>query len=215
MFTIGEEIVFNPTINIPQRNFYRWDSITKEQYDILVFNIGMIELISYWKSTCSPKIVVKPFVLNDKQIAFWKKLYYNGLSEFFYINGIDAKEDEFVTINVESDKTLEKVNFTTSDTYIVPIGGGKDSVVTLELLLQSGKDICPMIINPRGATLECARIAGFGRDNFIEIDSDISEYLDIELEKINVLIDKVDEKTKNELLEKSKLLNKAKKELQK
>ena len=80
MFTIGEEIVFNPTINIPQRNFYRWDSITKEQYDILVFNIGMIELISYWKSTCSPKIVVKPFVLNDKQIAFWKKLYYNGLS---------------------------------------------------------------------------------------------------------------------------------------
>lgn len=177
MFTIGEEIVFNPTINIPQRNFYRWDSITKEQYDILVFNIGMIELISYWKSTCSPKIVVKPFVLNDKQIAFWKKLYYNGLSEFFYINGIDAKEDEFVTINVESDKTLEKVNFTTSDTYIVPIGGGKDSVVTLELLLQSGKDICPMIINPRGATLECARIAGFGRDNFIEVKRTIDSNL--------------------------------------
>lgn len=177
LFTIGEKIVFNPTINIPQRDFYRWDTLTKSQYDLLVFNIGMIELISYWKCTCSPSIVVKPFALDDKQIAFWKKLYYNGQSEFFYINGIDAKEDDFVTINIISDKTLEKATFVTGDTYVVPIGGGKDSVVTLDLLLQSGKDICPMIINPRGATLECARIAGYGRDKFIEVRRTIDSHL--------------------------------------
>ena len=73
-----------PTITIPQREFYKWNGITKEQYDLLVFNIGMIELISYWKATCSPTIVVKPYSLNEEQIKFWQKLYYNGLSEFFY-----------------------------------------------------------------------------------------------------------------------------------
>lgn len=176
-FTIGEEIVFNPTINIPQRHFYRWDTITKSQFDLLVFNIGMIELISYWKCTCSPTILIKPFALDDRQIAFWKKLYYNGLSEFFYVNGIEAEEDDFVTIKVVSDKILEKACFDTNDIFIVPIGGGKDSVVTLELLSQSDKDICPMIINPRGATLECARIAGYRQCEFIEIKRTIDSRL--------------------------------------
>ena len=71
LFTIGETITFMPTITIPQREFYKWNGITKEQYDLLVFNIGMIELISYWKATCSPTIVVKPYSLNEEQIKFW------------------------------------------------------------------------------------------------------------------------------------------------
>ena len=177
LFTIGDSITFVPTINIPQREFYKWNSIGKEQYDFLVFNIGMIELISYWKCTCSPVIEVKPFALNEEQIRFWKKLYYNGLSEFFYINGINASYDDFVDIKTLSDTTLSKTHFATADSYIVPIGGGKDSVVTLELLLQSGKDICPMIINPRGATLECAKIGGFDRNGFIEVKRTIAPRL--------------------------------------
>ncbi len=43
---------------------------------------------------------------------------------------------------------------------IVPLGGGKDSVVTLEEL-RGERKVVPFIINPRGATLDCARIAGF------------------------------------------------------
>ena len=176
-FSICDDIVFRPTISIPQREFYRWNNLDKSQLDLLVFNIGMIELVSYWKCTCSPTIVVKPFALNNEQIAFWKKLYYNGLSEFFYINAIDTTIDDFVTINAQSEQVLNRVSFDTDDTYIVPIGGGKDSVVTLEMLSQSGKDICPMIINPRGATVECARIAGYGRDEFIEVKRAIDSRL--------------------------------------
>ena len=176
-FSICDDIVFRPTISIPQRKFYRWNNLDQSQLDLLVFNIGMIELVSYWKCTCSPTIVVKPFALNNEQIAFWKKLYYNGLSEFFYINAIDTTIDDFVTINAQSEQVLNRVSFDTDDTYIVPIGGGKDSVVTLEMLSQSGKDICPMIINPRGATVECARIAGYGRDGFIEVKRTIDSRL--------------------------------------
>lgn len=173
LFTIGETITFMPTITIPQREFYKWNGITKEQYDLLVFNIGMIELISYWKATCSPTIVVKPYLLNEEQIKFWQKLYYNGLSEFFYINGINSTIDDFVNIKPESTCELSKTHFATTNSYIVPIGGGKDSVVTLEILSQAGKDICPMIINPRGATLDCAHIAGYERPDFIEIQRTI------------------------------------------
>lgn len=173
LFTIGETITFMPTITIPQREFYKWNGLSKEQYDLLVFNIGMIELISYWKATCSPTIVVKPYSLNEEQIKFWQKLYYNGLSEFFYINGINSTIDDFVNIKPESTCELSKTHFATTNSYIVPIGGGKDSVVTLEILSQAGKDICPMIINPRGATLDCAHIAGYERPDFIEIQRTI------------------------------------------
>lgn len=173
LFTIGDTIAFTPTIKIPNREFYKWDGIGKEQYDLLVFNIGMIELISYWKCTCSPLLVVKPYHLTDEQIKFWQKLYYNGLSEFFYINGIEASYDDFVNIEADTNHSINKTHFATTDNYIVPIGGGKDSVVTLEMLSQAGKDICPMIINPRGATLDCARIAGYERADFIEVQRTI------------------------------------------
>jgi hypothetical protein len=154
---------------VPCRSFYKWDSLSDEKLSLLVFNIGMVELVSYWKSVCSPTIVVKPYSLTSEQIKFWKKLYFNGLSEFFYLNGINASKEDFVLIQSDSDKTLAKATFDNDDSFIVPIGGGKDSVVTLELLSQAGKDICPMIINPRGATTECAAIAGYDREAFIEM----------------------------------------------
>ena len=46
---------------------------------------------------------------------------------------------------------------------LIPVGGGKDSVVTLELLKNRIPAI-PLIINPRGATTECVAAAGFGEE---------------------------------------------------
>ena len=47
----------------------------------MVFNLGMVELVSYWKITCSPDVRVKCGSLTEEQINWWKKLYYNGLGE--------------------------------------------------------------------------------------------------------------------------------------
>ena len=48
----------------------------------------MVELVSYWKLTCSPKVVINCACLDEVQINWWKKLYLNGLGEFLYTNGI-------------------------------------------------------------------------------------------------------------------------------
>ena len=52
---------------------------------------------------------------------------------------------------------------------LVPIGGGKDSVVTLECLRRE-MPVIPMIVNPRGATLNCVKTAGYQEDEFIVIN---------------------------------------------
>jgi len=198
LFVVNEHLKFRPTLSIPERSFYIIDALSDEQLNILAFHIGMIELVSYWKATCSPTVVIKPFALSKEQIDWWKKLYFQGLGEFFYVNEIATNVADFMTIETTSDVVLKKQSFNLegdsrlrgndadssrlrendrTGKTIVPIGGGKDSVVTLELLRKSMVEIRPMIINPRGATLNCAKIAGFERDEIIEVKRTICPQL--------------------------------------
>ena len=159
-FSLDDKYFFTPSFEIPQRNFYNWSKINKNQLDTILFNIGMIELISYWKLACPKKVYISPFALDANQILWWKKLYFNGLGEFFYLNGIKESVDGFMEIICESDVCCEKIALPLKETTLVPIGGGKDSVVTIESL-KNKMPIIPLIINPRGATTECAVTAGF------------------------------------------------------
>ena len=143
----------------------------------MVFNMGLIELISYWKVACSPQVVIKCGYLSKEQIDFWKKIYFYGLGELFYTNNIKTTIEEFMNIETTGNKIEYDEIKDLSDGYIVPIGGGKDSVVTLETLkLDKNKDYC-LIINPKPVTLECAKIAGFENDNIIEVTRTIDKKL--------------------------------------
>lgn len=129
----------------------------------LVFSLGMVELISYWKIACPPNVTVKCGALNDEQIYWWKKQYFHGLGEFFYINKIDADIDTFMQINSYGEDMSLPPSETASGSSgcLIPVGGGKDSAVTLEIL-RSMKDVSACyIINPRGAALETAEAAGY------------------------------------------------------
>ncbi len=198
-FRMGD-VVFHPEALFEARPFLSRD-VPTQVLDRMVFDIGMIELISYWKCACPPTVKVLCGALTDEQTAFWRKLYWNGLGEFFYTNGIAESQEGFLRVEsgewrvengewrvengerrVENGerRTENKTSqnggslFSTlhsplSAPYLVPIGGGKDSVVTLELLRRAGKTIRPLIMNPRGATRECARVAGFPLEEVLVI----------------------------------------------
>ena len=160
-----EKIEFHPCFRIPARSFYHWNDIPKQLLENLIFHIGMIELVSYWKIACPKKVAIKPFALDEEQIRWWKKLYFNGLGEFFYVNGITTTLDDFMTISFAHDachsERSEKSHL--NEQTLIPVGGGKDSVVTLEMLKNRVPAI-PLIINPRGATNECVAAAGFNEN---------------------------------------------------
>ena len=165
-FSLDDKVIFKPKFTIPSRSFYQWDSLPKHLLELLVFNIGMIELVSYWKIACPRKVVVKPFSLDENQVRWWKKLYFNGLGEFFYVNGIVTNIDDFMEIESsgESSRITDGCGVILSDTTLVPVGGGKDSVVSLEIL-KAGRPVIPFIINPRGATRDCVATSGFSEDH--------------------------------------------------
>ena len=196
------DIVFEPSAVVETRDFLDASHLSKETLDTLVFNIGMAELVSYWKCYCPPLVRIRPFGMDDRQVAFWKKLYYNGLGEFFYTNNIEASEEDFMTIRCEDgerrtesgERRAERLFRTggVCDSHIVPIGGGKDSVVTLELLSEQWVDRplrerpLPLIMNPRGATIECVKAAGYTMDDVIVIRRSIHPKL-LELNKQGAL----------------------------
>ena len=163
-FSLDERYFFHPTMTIPARRFYRWDSIPMEQLEVLAFHIGMVELVSYWKIACPKTVVVKPFDLKLCQKKWWRHLYYNGLGEFRYLNSIDCSEQDLMRIESGTDREMVSVNMPLEERAMIPVGGGKDSVVTLEML-RGEMPVIPLIVNPRGATEECVKAAGYTMDD--------------------------------------------------
>jgi len=177
-FHIGEEWHFNPASAIDFQQVPYLKDLPEADLANLVFHIGMIELISYWKPTCSPSVVIKPYKLSDEQIKLWKKLWYNGLGEFFYVNSIHTSAKDFLWLS-SGEKELTPFGFEVGNplSTLVPIGGGKDSPVTLELIKNSGRNVIPLIINPRGATLNTVKMSGLPMDAFVSVKRSIDPVL--------------------------------------
>ena len=144
----------------------------------MIFSLGMVELVSYWKITCSPQVVIEAGALNKDQILWWKDLYFNGLGEFFYVNKItEADPEGFMEMvcalgeEVKKPHDYAKKQDTTGSEkgVLVPVGGGKDSAVTLELLKSADVPVFAYIINPRGATIHTTESADLDADHVISV----------------------------------------------
>lgn len=132
-FQVGD-LLFKPKIaikNFPQNAL---DSFSKDELDFYIFNLGLCEIPSYWKATLSPKIKIEAGYLDEIQINFWRKLIRKGMGEFFFRNGISPFAPEFVMANNIGRRMIEN-HWEADDqmSVLVPVGGGKDSIVTLEL----------------------------------------------------------------------------------
>jgi len=181
-YTINGLAEFTPNWKISKLN-YKNIRLEDEHLNKLVFSLGMVELISYWKITCSPNVRIRCGSLSESQTAWWMKLYRKGLGEFFYTNGINIKDDfmnligeEFITENYFTTQNSNKSsdNLSINSKVLVPIGGGKDSVVTLELLKNYAERYC-YIINPRKATHDTVAAGSITNNHIIIANRTLDE----------------------------------------
>jgi hypothetical protein len=177
-FSIPNLANFEPEIKILKKHI-KFIDIKGKYIDNLVFHIGLIELISYWKCTCSPNVIIKCGYLNSEQINWFKKLYFYGLGELFYTNNIETSLQDFMSIQCEYEENieiLEDIIDIKYDGIIIPVGGGKDSVITLELLKNTDKNYC-LIVNPKEVSMQCSYLAGYTNDRIIEVNRTIDKKL--------------------------------------
>ncbi len=157
----GEDIIFEPSLELHNLAASQIESKDQGLLQTWVFSLGMIELLSYWKASCSPRITIQSGYLDQSQVDFWLTVLRNGLSEFFYTNSIDGWSQDFVNIVVDVPEAnrIKVAPDTTShkERCLVPVGGGKDSLVTIELLrchpLFSSPDFISLfLLNPSDQT---------------------------------------------------------------
>lgn len=160
-FLLEPDIHFYPQISLPLPKNYKLNA----SLDNLIFHLGLIELLSYWKAACPPEIIIKAGYLNEDQIHWWQDLFLYGLGEFYYRNQIDFTPKDFLTIKspIASPKLSSKggkaLPSVASD--LILVGGGKDSALTLDLLSNQPNRHQVLLLNPTPAALGTAKIAGF------------------------------------------------------
>lgn len=167
-FEIPGLSAFDPSWNFPKKSPEPVNVPENRTLQSMLFGLGMVELISYWKIACPPEVVVSAGPLSSEQIQWWKELYYLGLGEFFYTNSIEADPDSFMKIIADGeDFTGTDLPCTAADGCLIPIGGGKDSACTIEMLKKSPHPLKTYIMNPRGATLNTIEAAGLSMEDSI------------------------------------------------
>ncbi len=124
---------FQPTVTI-RKEYITNPCLDEDFLDNLFFNYGIINAINYYKLTCSPEFIIACGVLDDTQKEFFKKLFYSGLSELRYRNHLDLSYEESLKIITTGKQRSFSKPIDTFHGNLIPVGGGKDSVVTLELL---------------------------------------------------------------------------------
>lgn len=167
---------FNPRVEILKKEFCFKD-INSNKVKNIVFNLGMVEAISYFKATCSPQFIIKCGKLDSFQEKWFKKLFYLGLGEFRFVNNIDVKEDEFFEFVSLGESLVVESESDDLDGIIIPVGGGKDSNVTLDLLKDYKDKSLAFRIGKNAVSTECAKVAGFDDNKVIEVKRTIDKNL--------------------------------------
>jgi len=163
LFKIEPDINFKPEVVIENVDEARIKKAGDKALNNLVFNLGLMEIPSYWKATCSPVIEIKAGSLNSEQIKWWKDLIMRGMGQFFYENQINFRKPNFLTIKSVMKKKPPNptaIMLRRNGKVLVPVGGGKDSVVTLEVLKKAQKKINCFSLNPTEAAQKIMKTTG-------------------------------------------------------
>ncbi len=117
-----------------------------EAVDRLFRLLLLVSGTSYYKAKVPEKLVCKAFKMDIATTNWMKKFYQLGLAEFAHVNNIKLNIN-FADGLASPPKPLE---LNLPEKILIPVGGGKDSIVTLEML----RDMSPTLFalgGPKGA----------------------------------------------------------------
>ena len=112
---------------------------------------------SYYK-TVIPPVVEVAFPLSDATRELARAVLEDGLGEFAYRNGTSLQGH--VTFEAPDAPAPDPPSWALEGRPLVPVGGGKDSVVTLEAMRRDFDEVRTFAVNPKGAIVRTVEHAG-------------------------------------------------------
>jgi len=111
---------------------------------------AMVLGVSYFKLK-APLVITTPLALTERERELVLDVYENGLGEFYARNALKRFGRIVLEAGAAADDAVEAPRLV--DRVLLPIGGGKDSLVSLQLLEAAGVDLTPFAVNPKGPIL--------------------------------------------------------------
>ena len=178
-FEFIEEINFNPN-NLKLREL---NDKKKQALNLAFTYLHLVAGISYYKLFLPEKIDVKTIKLSKEQANFFDTIYFKGLGEFACRNNLNLNDKIHFPYfeNVEN----KGININLSNDIIVPIGGGKDSVVSLEILKKlKNQKLYTFSVNTAKPIQDCCNLSNCENilvnrkisPLLIEINKDLAKY---------------------------------------
>lgn len=120
--------------------------------------------ISYFKTRPTDEIHIPAGCLNAREAAFFKTFYINGLGEFAIRNGLNLQNIiRFPVTNEPNREIIPPYRMPGTNRVLIPIGGGKDSCVTTELIKQMPFTPALVSVGDPAAIRACAAAANLPR----------------------------------------------------
>jgi hypothetical protein len=115
-------------------------SATERQVLDRIFRLVFLTAgVSYYKAFIPKILICEAFALDEKTAEFLRKFYEKGLAEFAFRNGISL--NDHLRIRSTATPATAPMALDLPRRTCVPVGGGKDSIVTIECLKHSGEPL--------------------------------------------------------------------------
>lgn len=164
------DIEFQRGINIPE-TFQAAFDIADPVVQKLWQYIGLADVVYCYDIDYFDEIIV-PFALDDLEISYFGDVFYKGLAEFRYTNGINlTRKTKIISVAKRESSRLSNVKQLSQSRALLLNGGGKDGAVGCELAKRLGLDITWFSLTGRDIRRRVADVSGI--NDYIEVEREL------------------------------------------
>ncbi len=148
------------------------DASRQRAFDAAASALHLIAGVSYYKACVPPRMELGDHLLSPPLAQLLQQVYVDGLAEFALAHKLNLRE----RVNFEPSRAQSpgSAPLGLPDRALVAIGGGKDSLVSLDLLRRAGVEVQPVCVGSSPLIADTVRVAGLP---LLQIDRKLSPIL--------------------------------------
>jgi hypothetical protein len=135
-------------------------AVHRDAFEAALDVLHLVAGVSYYKAGVPAEIVVETRALDAETAAFLDALYLHGLGEFAYHNKLDLRGRIAFPYESKMDSGFRRNDGALPRRTLVPIGGGKDSLVSVEILKRANDPATAVWIGNSPLIAACAARTG-------------------------------------------------------
>lgn len=130
----------------------------KEAFDRALFLLSLVAGVSYYKAAIPKHACIESGPISNEELRYLSLVFEKGLGEFAFINKVNVSDRPMWKTEFSNERKASELDL--AKRSLVPVGGGKDSCVSIELLRNSGEEVTLASVNKPRAIMDVIEASG-------------------------------------------------------